>query len=276
MLNDVFSRIREVASAYWLVLSIIVVAAVVVAVVAVLICLHVVESGFDGKTAWDWLEMLVVPLAGVLLAGLFAVYKVKADRRAEEARKLAEETRKLAEERAEEARELAEERTQVETLSTYLDRIQELATAHDLQSSNGIPARAVARARTLAALRVLNGTRKGILLRFLHEAGLTKGDRPVLDLALADLTNVDLVGADLGGINLERANLSFGDLNGAVLKGSHLKGCLLNDADLGHVDMKGATVDDTQLANCRDLVGATLPDGEQVDEGKWVRMRSSS
>ena len=258
MLNDVFSRIREVASAYWLVLSIIVVAAAVVAVVAVLVRLDVVESGFDGKTAWDWLEMLVVPLAGVLLAGLFAVYKVRADRRAEE------------------ARELADERTQVETLSTYLDRMQELVTAHDLQSSNGIAARAVARARTLAALRILNGTRKGILLRFLHEAGLTKGDQPVLELALADLTNVDLVGADLGDMNLERANLGSGDLNGADLKGSHLKGCLLNDADLGHVDMKGATVDDTQLARCRDLVGATLPDGEQVDEDKWARMRSSS
>lgn len=257
MLNDVFSRIREVASAYWLVLSIIVVAAVVVAVVAVLVCLDVVESGFDGKTAWDWLEMLVVPLAGVLLAGLFAVYKVKADRRAEE------------------ARELAEERTQVETLSTYLDRMQELATAHDLQSSNDIPARAVARARTLAALRILNGTRKGILLRFLHEAGLTQGDDPV-DLALADLTHVDLVGADLEGIKLDGANLGSGDLNGANLRRSSLKGCLLNDTDLDHANLEGATVDCSQLARCRDLTGARLPDGTEVDRAVWVDLLESS
>ena len=92
--------------------------------------------------------------------------------------------------------------------------MQKLMTADHLQSSKrSDPGRAVARARTFAALRILNGTRKRILLRFLHEAGLTQGEKS-LELALADLTNVDLVGADLEGIDLEGANLSSGDLNG--------------------------------------------------------------
>ena len=257
MPSDVLSRIREVASAYWLVFSLLAMVAMIVAIVAALVCLGVFESGFDGKTAWDWLDMLVVPLAGVLLAGIFAVYKIKADRHVED------------------TRALAEERTQVETLSTYLDRMQELVTEYELQSSNNIPAKAVARARTMAALRILNGTRKGILLRFLHEAGLTKGKEPGLELALADLTYVDLVGADLCGINLERANLNSGDLNGAILKGSHLKGCLLSDADLGYANLEDARVDEAQLASCRDLIGARLPDGTKVDDGMWAKMQKS-
>ena len=251
------SIVREVASAYWLFLSIVAMVAIVVAVVAVLVCVEVLESGFAGKTAWDWLDMLVVPIAGVFLAGLFAVEKARADRRSED------------------ARELAEERTQVETLSTYLDRMQELMTADHRRSSKGSTGRAVARARTFAALRILNGTRKGILLRFLHEAGLTQGDDPV-DLALADLTNVDLVGADLEGIRLDGANLGSGDLNGANLGRSSLKGCLLNDADLGHANLEGAAVDCSQLARCRDLTGARLPDGTEVDSAVWADLLESS
>ncbi len=254
MLNDRLSSVRDAAWPYWIVLSIILIVPVGVIVVAVLVYLDVVKSGFAGKTVWDWLDALVVPIVGVWLAGLFALAKARADQRFED------------------ARELAEERTQVETLSTYLDCMQELMTADHLQSlKQSGPGRAVARARTFAALRILNGTRKGILLRFLHEAGLTQGEKS-LELALADLTNVDLVGADLEGIDLEGANLSSGDLNGANLKRSRLKGCLLNDADLGNANLKGSTVDNAQLGRCRGLMGAQLPDGTTVDDAVWAEL----
>lgn len=229
--------------------------AVVTLVVTALVRLDVVESGFKTKTMWDWLDMLVVPIAGIWLAGLFALARARADKRSEE------------------ARELAEERTQVETLSAYLESMQELITGEHLPSSteNG-PVKAVARARTLAALRILNGSRKGILLRFLHEAGLVDGPTPRLKLTLADLTDVDLVGAELRSINLEGANLRGGDLNGANLQGAHLQGALLNDADLGFADLTDATVNNAQLAMCRDLLEARLPEGNKVDEEVWAAL----
>ena len=229
--------------------------AVVTLAVTAVVRLGVVESGFKAKTMWDWLDMLVVPIAGVWLAGLFALARARADKRSEE------------------ARELAEERTQVETLSAYLEGMQELITVeHLLSSTENGPVKAVARARTLAALRILNGTRKGILLRFLHEAGLVDGPAPRLELTLADLTDVDLVGAELKHINLEGANLRRGDLNGAILQGAHLQGALLNDADLGFADLTDATVDNAQLATCRGLLEARLPAGNRVDEEVWAAL----
>jgi hypothetical protein len=101
MLNDRLSSVRDVAWPYWIVSSIILIVPIGVIVVAVLVYLDVVKSGFAGKTVWDWLDALVVPIVGVWLAGLFALAKARADKRFED------------------ARELAEERTQVETLSTY-------------------------------------------------------------------------------------------------------------------------------------------------------------
>ena len=219
----------------------------------VLVCSGLVATGFDSKTLWDWLDMLVVPIAGVWLAGLFALARVRADRRAEA------------------ARELAAERTQVEALSAYLECMQTLITGGHLSSRTAHgPGKAMARARTFAALRLLNGTRKGILLRFLHEARMVGGPDPHVELALADLTNVDLVGADLQGINLEGANLRGADLHGAKLRGARLRRCVLSGADLGWADLKDATAESSQLATCRDLLEARLPDGTRVDEGVWA------
>lgn len=255
MLRDRLRSIGNFASTYLAIVPIASMVVVVALAVAALVWLGGVESGFDAKTMWDWLDMLVVPISGVWLAGLFALAKARADRRSDA------------------ARALAEERTQVETLSAYLECMQELITGQHLPSSaaNG-PGKAMARARTFAALRILNGTRKGILLRFLHEAGVLNGAAPHMELGLADLTDVDLVGAELQNVNLEGANLRGGDLNGANLRGARLQGCLLNDADLGFADLTDATVDGAQLATCRELLEARLPDGERVDEDVWANL----
>jgi uncharacterized protein YjbI with pentapeptide repeats len=50
--------------------------------------------------------------------------------------------------------------------------------------------------------------RKGVLLQFLHEAGLITKNKTIIDLRRGDLREADLSGVDLSGADLSGANLS--------------------------------------------------------------------
>ena len=65
---------------------------------------------------------------------------------------------------------------------------------------------AVARTVTLAALRRLNGERKGEAVLFLTEARLLDMESRRVNLNGADLQGANLTDADLAGANLEGAN----------------------------------------------------------------------
>jgi Pentapeptide repeats (8 copies) len=76
------------------------------------------------------------------------------------------------------------------------------------------------------------------------------------DLSDANLADVDLSNAEelwKGGTDMRErgAGLGHADLSGANLKGANLKGA----------NLKGANVTDEQLAECKSLEGATMPDG---------------
>jgi hypothetical protein len=141
--------------------------------------------------------------------------------------------------------------------------------------------RAMARARTLAVLRSLDGNRKGQVVRFLYESGLIgKVDESwvegswkervigaIIDLRIADLTGVDLFAANLRGANLRTvsligANLSYADLGGVDLFRANLRNANL---------MSAKNCDDPHLARAESLVGATLPDGREIrSELDWL------
>jgi len=197
-------------------------------------------SGFEGKTLWDILDLLIVPI--VLAVGAFLLSR--------------------AESRTE--REIAAERRREDALQNYLDKMAELMLEKGLRQSEGEPedketyeaARDVARARTLTVLRVLDGERKGILLRFLHESELIqKQDEQqdaVVTLHWADLSGAGLLGADLGG-----AYLRVADLLGADLRGTYLGGAELGAANLLGADLRWANLSWANLLGA-DLRGANL------------------
>jgi uncharacterized protein YjbI with pentapeptide repeats len=124
----------------------------------------------------------------------------------------------------------------------------------------------------------------------LREAKLSGIDLGGAYLSGADLSDADLRGADLANASLQRdpdrdlegANLSRADLRGATLSGADLSGANLSkaklvsaflqaipdrelkEADLSGADLTGADltnakVTDKQLASCRSLEGANLP-----------------
>jgi hypothetical protein len=182
------------------------------------------------KTLWDWLQLLLIPAALTGVALLFNQWQSSRDEERAQARAAID-------------RELAADGQREQALQSYVDAMSDLMVAHELRSA---PAdselRAVARTRTLATLRRLDGERKGILVRFLWEGGLIERKDPIVDLAGADLEGAELEGADLYGANLARvrlidANLSSANLNDTDLSSSVLERACLADARLGGADV---------------------------------------
>jgi uncharacterized protein YjbI with pentapeptide repeats len=220
-------------------------------------------TGFRGKTLWDLLQLLIVPLALAVIGLWFAAQQ--------DARQQQIETQ-----RAEAERDLAEQRAQDEALQAYLDQMSTLLLTEGLRKSEegSEEARTLARARTLTVLGRLDPSRKSAVLQFLAEAQLIQRFEkrlPIITLSDADLRDVeqsftdlwraDLSFTDLSGANL-KGDLSRADLSGADLSDANLHDALLIGADLGgadliEADLRGANLSGADLSRA-DLSGADL------------------
>ena len=207
--------------------------------------------GLAGKTLWDWMEVLGTPVTVGIIAGLFLLW-------AQRGRRDARVERELTTDRAREA-----------ALQSFLGSMTSLILERELlKSEPGSAARAVARAQTLTVLRGLNGIRKGLVTRFLHESALIAKTSPVISLDLADLSGAELMeavleGADLTGANLRGAILFMAGLQGIDLHGADLSGANLAEADLRSADLRGATLIGANLDNA-DLSNANLSEAIMV------------
>ncbi len=241
---EAFSILWDLIIGAWAVLVILILGVVAILTLAILVRAGHVQTGFSGKTLWDWMETFGVPVvAGVIAVG-GAIWVQRAGQRAQQ------------------ERERDTERTREVTLREYLDRMSDLILNHKLQESpEDSPARAVADARTFGALRSLDGPRKGILVRFLYESKLIAKDKRVVSLDLADLRGSDLSYANLEGSDLSGANLGDADFFNANLR----------DANLLR-----SVVSPEQLMDAADLVGATLPDedGTVMTEDRWKTFKT--
>lgn len=133
-----------------------------------------------------------------------------------------------------------------------------------LRSQRRPEVRNIARTATLTAVRRLDGSRRGLVVRFLAEAKLlhripSAARSPVhvasADLADADLRNANLIRDDLSGVSLRGANLS-----GAVLSGAYLVEANLTNADLRGTELRGANLVGANItgADFRGASGADL------------------
>lgn len=246
-----------------------------------------------GKTVWDWLQLLVIPLS--LLIGGYILNRSERDIE-----------RQRAEDRAKLEREIATDRQQEAALQSYLDRMADLLVKDELENPENIRARDVARIRTLTVLRGLDANRKRFIVLFLFEAHLLDKGNVIIKIHSADLngarleyaslenvrlnfvdlSNATLKGSNLKGANLEGSFLLNASMNAANLKGANLFGAVLNNAILSNADLSGANlsgailtaadlsdadlsdadltfayVSNEQLATAKSLKRATMPDG---------------
>jgi len=237
-----------------------------------------------GKTLWDFLDLMIVP---VVLAGI-AIWFNKRMRDTEQ--------------------RAMEERLQEDALQTYFDRMSELVLDHALyKADKESDVRFIARARTLSVLQRLDGRRKGMVLSFLYSLDLIRckmGNNwrvetyPIIGLTGADLNgisvpggaltsatlkkvylaNVHLSEADLYGVDLSEAVLDISwledaDLRNARLCGARLDtailvGARLDGADFSGANLKNAIVTAEQLGKAKSLEGCVMPSGTLYDSQK--------
>lgn len=194
-----------------------------------------------GKTLWDWLELLIIPL--VLTAGGY--WLNRAQRRREQ--------------------QLAQDQEQAQALQGYLEAMTELIVKHNLTEQEVYAAESIiARSRTLTLLPGLNGLRKASVLRFLYESRLISQEKPVINLNMADFSGADLGEARLGDANLEQVNLTKANLKGANLAGANLLGADLSQANLHKAVLSGARLFEANLRGTN-LREASLQPLIQID-----------
>jgi uncharacterized protein YjbI with pentapeptide repeats len=230
-------------------------------------------SGFERKTAWQWLDLIGISSAIALVGWIVA--------RKQRERDVA----------------LALEQAQNEALRAYLDQMSNLMVDHNLGKASSIDSeehtapsedgrveqrrnsvtgdartilskvwtkraapllgldddtpddavREVAQARTTAILLGVDGRHKRRPLKLIYELGLIDKDQRILNLKNAGLDHADfselsLCKADLRGVDLRASDLSGADLSGADLRGADLRGADLRRADLSNADLRGSNL----------------------------------
>ena len=205
-----------------------------------------------GKTLWDWLSLLIIPIFLAIGGWLIKITDQNREQRIIANRKTME-------------LELAHDKQLQTTLETYLNEMSALLLNKDLGTTDEtLAVQRVSRTRTLLVLQVLDGNRKGQVMRFLSESNLLvnkwlslpeSGDDR--SLQSVDLDSADITEADLAGVNLDRVQLNNADLSDAQLSGAYLRGAKLNRTRLQRSVFHNARLENADLRAAR-LIGADL------------------
>ncbi len=208
------------------------------------------------KTVWDWLQLLIVPAVLAVAASWFN-FAMNHNEQAE------------TKQRAETERTIALDNQRETSLQNYLDRMSDLLLNNHLHdpASTTVDVCYIARVRTLTVLFGLDPVRKGILIRFLYDAGLMSVDenmgKSVIDLTDANLSEIDLIRANLKEADLREADLSGAKLNFARLDGAHLEKAILSEANLTGTQLSGANLSEAKLGGAK-LRGTNLKQAHLV------------
>jgi uncharacterized protein YjbI with pentapeptide repeats len=213
------------------------------------------------KSLWDFLDLLIVPLALAIIGLGFT------------AQQQARQT------------QIEEQRAQNAALQAYLDQMNPLILEKGLlDSKEGDTEFTLAKARTTTVLAQLDGEHNQAVTRFLFESGLlrepslvAKATLPDAKLHKAVLQNANLAGTYLKDANLTdavlinadfyakvgkstqpiNADLPKADLSRAALQGANLSKCPLEEATLSYATLQSADLSSAKLQGA-DLSHAAL------------------
>jgi uncharacterized protein YjbI with pentapeptide repeats len=192
------------------------------------------------KSLWDFLDLLIVPLALAIIGLGFAAQQQARQTQSEE------------------------QRAQNAALQAYLDQMNPLILEKGLlDSEEGDTVFTLAKARTTTGISQFDGEHNQAVTRFLSDAGLLR--EPALlakaDLQDAKLHKAVLQEANLTGTHLNRANLTDAVLINAVFytKEKVGKSTQVTTAELTKADLSRAALLGANLTRCY-LKEATLTD----------------
>jgi uncharacterized protein YjbI with pentapeptide repeats len=175
-----------------------------------------------GKTLWDWLQLLLVPVVLASVAFAFNAGQASINQ------------------------QLQDQSKQEQVINDYLNQMSTILLQYKLHDSQpGTPIRALAQASTLAALDRLDSAHKNIIVLFLYRADILKyhyykhnetecGDPKVLKKQFPDENPIiTLSQGHLEGVTISDLGLSCIDLHNMYLDGSNFSASVLDRADLG-------------------------------------------
>ena len=175
-----------------------------------------------GKRLWDWLQLLLIPLALFLIAYIFNSWQAASNQQVED------------------------KSQQEQVVGDYLNQMSTILLKYNLHDSKpGDPIRALAQAYTLTALDRLDSGHKSIIVLFLYRADLLKyhyylhqetdcGDPKALKKQFPDENPlITLSQGNIEGVTINNLGLSCIDLHNMELNGSNFSESDLNRADLG-------------------------------------------
>lgn len=207
--------------------------------------------GFEDKRLWDWLDLLIVPVALAFLVWYFDRKERVSDRIAASERVKHE--HELTDKRAEIDRQISDNRNNQQTLESCLEYISEqLLDAH--RSFRSVSFRTtIICARILETLDSLatDRRRRDQVIRFLHEMELLRAASPLGKplFCKAALMNLVLPDADLRKVAFDSSDLSFADLSGADLSNASFSEANLQKVNFTGAKLEGARLDRTNLEN---------------------------
>ncbi|MFL7838072.1 MAG: pentapeptide repeat-containing protein [Candidatus Promineifilaceae bacterium] len=201
---------------------------------------HPLYTGISpSKTLWDWLGLLIIPLFLAIGAAWIGRMQQTREMRAHAFEQM------QADQDRENDWAIEMDRQEQVLMDRYFERITHYLLDFDLRSSSGEDEiRTIARASTLAVLRLVNAQRKGMVIQFLYETGLISTPRPVIELEGANLHEMALESADLHG-----AHLAGTDMDGARLDHANLSGANLAAGNLIEAQLRGADLTDLYAAD---------------------------
>ena len=200
-----------------------------------------------GKTFWDWLDLLIVP---VLL--LFWAYKFQ------QIDKEREKNRTIEQDKLE--KDIAKVNLAEEGIQNYLKSMAQILIDKELRKElftddkdneyHDNPVRDVTRTLTITILRRLeeDRPRQERIIHFLRDAELYGFIFKNANLSKINLSGVNLRQANLEGADLREANLEGAKLEEADLREANLEGANLEEAEMLHAELEKADLKKSKMS----------------------------
>lgn len=172
-------------------------------------------DGPRGKTLWDWLDLMIIPLTIGFIGFLY---------------KEADQEKSINKQK---------EKDQLTNVDSFFKILTELITKNNLlNNTSNDPNRIIARTRSIQALDEADSERKGQILQFIYESGLINL-KPILNLN----------GVNAKKSNLEGIVLRYAEIRGAYFNNSCLKNTFLDNSCFISCDFSNSNFTECSLNN---------------------------
>lgn len=199
------------------------------------------------KTVWDLIQLFLIPFVLISVSIIFNNIQKKREQ------------------------EIAAQIEYENVFQNYLKNLSELLLHHNLLTSNeGDVARALASTRTKTTLRVLDGSRRGRVIRFLYDTGLIQIEKNIISTDILEFYGAHMINFRFKNATLKNARLDRSDFRGAVMDNVDLTNTTLKNAMLRNADFTTAILTGANLEGAIYDGRTKWPEDFKIEEHKMI------